>query len=118
MPYHIPNNLVGLTEDELKVSQNKYGFNQIDGIKKNTWLYLLANILKEPMLLLLIAVAVIYVFVGKYSEAIFMFGAILAVSGISFYQDSRSNKALAALEKLNEPLSRVIRNSRVTQIPS
>src|SRR5690606_22069880 len=66
----------------------------------------------------LIAVAIIYVIVGNYSEAIFMVGAIFAVSGISFYQDSRSKSALEALEKLNEPLSTVIRNSKVSLIPT
>jgi len=57
---------------------------------------MLLAILKEPMLLLLIAVAIIYVIVGNYSEAAFMLGAIIAVSGISFYQDNRSKKALEA----------------------
>jgi Ca2+-transporting ATPase len=79
---------------------------------------LLLDILKEPMLLLLIVVTVIYVIVGNYSEALFMLGAIIAVSGISFYQDNRSKKALEALEKLNEPLSTVIRNSNAIQIPT
>lgn len=79
---------------------------------------MLLDILKEPMLLLLIAVAIIYVIVGNYSEAVFMLGAIIAVSGISFYQDNRSKKALEALEKLNEPLSTVIRNAKEIQIPT
>src|SRR5690606_2584011 len=70
------------------------------------------------MLLLLIAVSIIYVIVGNYSEAVFMLGAIIAVSGISFYQDNRSQKALEALEKLNEPLSTVIRNGKIVQIPT
>lgn len=70
------------------------------------------------MLLLLIAVSVIYIMVGNYSEALFMLGAIILVSGISFYQDKRSKKALEALEKLNEPLSTVIRNSKVIHIPT
>jgi Ca2+-transporting ATPase len=82
-------------------------------VPKNSWFELLFDILKEPMLLLLIAVTIIYVIVGNYSEALFMLGAIIAVSGISFYQDNRSKKALEALEKLNEPLSTVIRNSKV-----
>ena len=79
---------------------------------------MLINILKEPMLILLIAVAVIYLLVGNYSEALFMLGAIVAVSGISFYQDNRSKKALEALQKLNEPLSLVIRNSKFIKIPT
>ena len=118
MPYNIPQDLVGLSEEELKISRDKFGYNQANSIKKATWFSMLLDILKEPMLLLLIAVAIIYVIVGNYSEAVFMSGAIIAVSGISFYQDSRSKKALEALEKLNEPLSTVIRNSKVIQIPT
>ncbi|GIL23863.1 MAG: ATPase [Bacteroidota bacterium] len=116
--YNIPKQLSGLTEAELKTSREKFGFNQAENTIKSAWYTLLFDILKEPMLLLLIAVSVIYVIVGNYSEALFMLGAIIAVSGISFYQDNRSKKALEAIEKLNEPLSTVIRNSKVMQIPT
>src|SRR5690606_11676798 len=118
MPYNIPQHLVGLSDEELKISRSKFGYNQANNIKKSAWYIMLLDILKEPMLLLLIAVAVIYLIVGNYSEAIFMVGAILAVSGISFYQDNRSRIALEALEKLNEPLSMVIRDSKVISIPT
>ncbi len=114
--HNIPEHLTGLSEQELKNSREKYGYNQAGSSKKNAWYLMLWDILKEPMLLLLIAVSVIYVIVGNYSEALFMLGAIIAVSGISFYQDNRSKMALEALEKLNEPLSTVIRNSKVIQI--
>lgn len=118
MPYNIPPHLKGLSTDEVVASQNKHGYNTMNAVQKNSWITLLLDILKEPMLLLLIAVAIIYLIVGDYGEAIFMFGAIVVVSGISFYQDNRSKKALEALEKLNEPLSTVIRNSKVIQIPT
>ena len=108
MSYNIPPHLTGLSSEEVLASQKKYGFNKIKEGPENSWLTLLLNILREPMLLLLIAVAIIYVIVGDYSEAIFMFGAIVVVSGISFYQDNRSKKALEALEKLNEPLLSLI----------
>src|SRR5690554_354837 len=116
--YNFPPFFKGLSNEELKNSREKYGFNQSVSIKKRTWYLMLLDILKEPMLLLLIAVAVIYLIVGNYSEALFMAGAILAVSGISFYQDNRSRIALEALEKLNEPLSMVIRDSKVISIPT
>lgn len=117
MSYNIPKHFTGLTEEEIKNSRIKFGSNLVDVGKKNAWYHLLLDILKEPMLLLLIAVAVIYVIVGNHAEAIFMLGAIVAVSAISFYQDNRSKKALEALEKLNEPLSTVIRNAKTVQIP-
>lgn len=118
MIFNNPMKFTGLTDKEVAASQKKYGFNQMENTGKSTWYYLLLDILKEPMLLLLIAVAIIYVVVGNYAEALFMLGAIIAVSGISFYQDNRSQKALEELEKLNEPLSTVIRNSEVVQIPT
>src|SRR5690606_3852712 len=87
-------------------------------VSKGTWYKLLLAIVKEPMLVLLIAITFLYVVIGNYSEAFFMACAIIAVSGISFYQDNRSKKALEALEKLNEPLSVVIRNAQVIHIPT
>lgn len=118
MPYNIPPHLTGLSEEAVKTAQRQFGYNQADAVKTTGWVALLLDMLKEPMLVLLMAVAVIYVIVGNYSEALFMLGAIVAVSGISFYQDNRSKKALEALEKLNEPLSTVIREGRVTEIPT
>jgi Ca2+-transporting ATPase len=70
------------------------------------------------MLLLLIAVAIIYFVMGQNSEAYFMLAAIVVVSGISFYQDNRSRIAMEALEKLNEPLSTVVRNGESTRVPT
>lgn len=118
MPYNIPEHLKGLSATELKASRLQYGYNQMNTVRKNTWLEMLIDILKEPMLILLITISLIYVIVGNYGEAAFMFAAIVAVSGISFYQDNRSKKALEELEKLNEPLSTVIRNSEIKQIPT
>lgn len=117
MEYNLPKHLKGLNDKEVKKSQALYGYNQVDRVQ-TAWYVLLLDILKEPMLLLLFAVTAIYIIVGNYSEALFMFGAIIAVSAISFYQDNRSKKALEELEKLNEPFSKVIRNSKLIEIPT
>lgn len=118
MSYTIPSHLKGLTEIELKASREQFGYNRIDVKPRATWLDMIFDILKEPMLILLIVISLIYVLVANYGEAFFMLLAIIAVSGISFYQDNRSKKALEELEKLNEPLSIVIRNSKVIEIPT
>ena len=118
MTYNIPESLKGLTETEVEVSRKKYGYNTLGEIRKETWVNLLLSILKEPMLILLICVSFIYILIGDYNEALFMIAAILAVTAISFYQDNRSKKALKELEKLNEPLSKVIRNSKIVEIPT
>lgn len=118
MKYNIPDNLQGLNDQEVTSSREKYGYNSMESGHKSNWLEMLLSILKEPMLLMLFAISIIYVVIGDYGEAIFMFVAIVAVSAISFYQDNRSKRALEALEKLNEPLSIVIRNGHVLSIPT
>lgn len=118
MPHNIPPHFTGLSDEELRVARERFGYNEPAEHKKGAWYFVLLDILKEPMLLLLIAVALLYVIAGNHSEALFMLAAIVAVSGISFYQDNRSRKALEALEKLSQPLSVVIRNSEVVRIPT
>lgn len=118
MSIKIPENLKGLSDSEVKKAQEQYGDNAIKSDQNSAWYSLLFDILKEPMTLILIAVSIIYVLVGDLGEAAFMFVSIVAVTGISFYQDSRNQKALQELEKLNEPLSSVIRNGQLVEIPT
>lgn len=118
MAINIPGHLKGLTHEEVIASQKRYGYNQVEEKEHNSIIRLFLNFIKEPMLLLLIAVSVIYFVVGEYGDAFFMLAALVAVSGISIYQDNRSKKSLEALKKLNEPLSAVIRNSHLVHIPT
>jgi Ca2+-transporting ATPase len=107
---NIPDHIIGLTDAEVLSSRKKSGTNEQVHKQTYKWWLALFELFKEPMLLLLIAVAIIYFALGQNDEAYFMLAAIVAVSGISFYQENRSRKALEALEKLNEPLSTVYRN--------
>lgn len=84
MSFHIPEHLIGLTDEEVQRSHQKFGYNQMKQIEKSSWLKLLFDILREPMLILLIIIAIIYLAVGNYGEALFMLAAIILVSGISF----------------------------------
>ncbi len=106
---NLPATLTGLTEAEVLESLKQHGPNLQQQKVKNTWWRMLLEIIREPMLVLLIIISVIYFILEQYGEAWFMMAAIMIVSGISFYQDNRSRKALEALEALNTPLSKVIR---------
>lgn len=115
---NIPEHFIGLNDQEVIASRKQFGANEQNRKPKYQWWVALSELLKEPMLLLLIAVSVIYFILGQNSEAWFMLSAVIAVSGISFYQDNRSRKALEALEALNEPLTTVLRNREVQSIPT
>ena len=113
---NIPENIKGLDAAAVQASRLKNGTNKWQHKENSGWLKVLFDMLKEPMLLLLIATTVIYFVLGDKGEAYFMLSAIIIVSGISFYQDSRSRKALKGLEELNQPHATVIRDGRVQQI--
>ena len=115
---NIPEHLIGLTDDEVIQSRKTAGYNEQAHKQQYKWWLALFELFKEPMLVLLIAVAIIYFILGQNNEAYFMLAAIVAVSGISFYQDNRSRKAIEALAKLNEPLSTVYRNKLALSIPT
>jgi Ca2+-transporting ATPase len=113
---NLPPSLTGLTEAEVLEARKLHGPNLQQQKAKSTWWRILLDIMKEPMLLLLVAISVIYFILGQYGEAYFMLAAIVLVSGISFYQDNRSRKALEALEALTTPLSKVLRDGEPQSI--
>ncbi len=115
---NLPSHLTGLTDAEVIEAKSLYGLNEQQKQTANTWWRMIFDILQEPMLILLIAIALIYFGLGQRHEAYFMIAALVVVSGISFYQDSRSKKALEALKALNTPLSKVIRNNAPLTIPT
>lgn len=113
-----PAHLTGLTDPQVEAARKEYGLNIQYVGSKYTWWIILFNILKEPMLILLFIVTGIYFMIGDTGEAYFMLGAIVIVSGISFYQDNRSRIALESIKALTAPASSVIRNGQVHTIPT
>ena len=112
------NEIAGLTEAEVTASRAEYGAN-VQVMKSKTGLLAsMKDIVKEPMFILLVAASTIYFITGNTSDGIFMLSAIVIVSAISLYQDSRSRNALAALKLLTQPHSKVIRNSQTIEISS
>ena len=108
----------GLSENEVTQSRAANGKNSLEHQEKNHFLHSLLEMVKEPMFLLLAAAASIYYITGDYGDGIFMTAAIILVSAISLFQESRSHNAIEALRKLSQPKSKVIRNSELVEILS
>ena len=111
-------NITGLTDQQVTESRLKFGENKIVGKKRNATLAAVIGILKEPMIILLLTASLLYLFSGKVGDAIFLASSIILVSAISLYQDSRSRNAIAQLQKLTNPLCKVIRNSKTIEVPN
>lgn len=111
-------NIDGLSGREVRESRKKHGANQLKYKKDNFLIRTLKNIFGEPMVILLLVTAILYLIMGQTGDAIFLTAAIGIVSGISFYQDSRSRNALSRLQKITQPHARVIREGRAEEIDS
>jgi len=111
-------NINGLTTEQVINARGKYGQNTLDYKQENNVLDAIKKLVKEPMVVLLFAASLIYLISGKSGDAIFLASAIILVSIISLFQDSRSRNALQKLKKLSQPHCKVIRNGEVEEIKS
>lgn len=111
-----PYSFRGLSETEVEDSLRQHGNNALQKDNNDARWQALKEAVTEPMFLLLVACTVIYFSLGDLSEGFFMLGAILLVSAISFYQDSRSRKALNALKAYTQTAATVIRNNLLIEI--
>ena len=107
----------GLSNDEVLAMRQKFGMNAGSGKETNTIWKSLKDTVTEPMFILLAAATIIYFITGDFADGGFMLAAIVLVSAISFYQDSRSRKALEALKDFTRTKTKVIRNNEAIELP-
>lgn len=111
-------NIQGLTSEEVINARKKFGKNTLTYKKDNDIVDAIKSLAKEPMIILLLAASLIYYVSGQIDDGIFLSSAIIIVSAISLYQDSRSRNALQKLKELTQPHCKVIRNGQTIEIES
>ena len=79
---------------------------------------MLLDVLREPMLLLLLAASALYLLLGDTGEALILGASVLLVIALTLYQELRSERALQALRELSSPRARVIRDGRMQVLPA
>ncbi|AWA30907.1 haloacid dehalogenase [Flavobacterium magnum] len=109
-------NTNGLTDAEVLISRQKYGQNLPAYKKSNRFLDTLIGMVKEPMIVLLLAASIIYFISGKSSDGIFLVSAIVLIALISLFQNARSHNALEQLKDIIKPKCTVIRNGMALEI--
>ena len=108
----------GLNNEEVILSRNKYGKNELVKKKKEPFIIKILNIFKEPMFLLLLIAASVYFIMGEYGDGILMLIFVVGISLIEFIQETRTDKALEELNKLSSLNVKVIRNGEKVCINS
>jgi P-type Ca2+ transporter type 2C len=123
------NSETGLTNSEVEARLQKYGDNEIqDSGGRGTW-EILVDQFKDIMLLMLIAVAVISGILDlidlqksgaqgeiPFKDTIAILLIVILNGVLGYLQESRAEKALAALKGLSSPKVQVIRNGQRTEV--
>ncbi|MGK4024112.1 calcium-translocating P-type ATPase, PMCA-type [Bacteroides fragilis] len=113
---------LGLTDQEVLQSREKYGANLLTPPKRPSLLRLYLEKFEDPVVRVLLIAAVfsliISVIENEYAETIGIIAAILLATGIGFYFEYDANKKFDLLNAVNEEtLVKVIRNGRIQEIP-
>ena len=67
-----PEEVAGLSEEDASKSLKEAGYNELPSQKKQGFFSIMFNILREPMLLLLLGSGLIYLFVVEINDAMML----------------------------------------------
>ncbi len=108
----------GLTDEQARKNQLRYGFNELAKGKKSSLLKIFFDQFKDVLTLTLIAAMAVSAFLGEYSDAITVMIIVLMNGILGFVQEYKTEKSLEALSKLSAPMAVVIRDGEQISIPS
>jgi Ca2+-transporting ATPase len=111
----------GLSASQVTQRLQEYGPNELQESGGRSPLEILLDQFKNIMLLMLIAVAIVSAVLdirgNNFPKDAIAISLIVVLNGILGYvQESRAEKALAALKKLSAPLVRVIRDGKLAEV--
>lgn len=110
----IPN---GLTTFDAAERLKAEGPNELPQSQSRNAIRIIKEVLREPMLLLLIGACVIYLVLGDTAEALLISVLASASIAITVIQELRTERVLAALRDLTAPRALVIRDGKRQRIP-
>jgi len=93
------------------------GPNELPRDQRNGIVALVLELAREPMILLLIAAALLYALIGDTQEAITLAVSVLFMITITFVQEWKTERALRSLKDLSSPRAQVIRDGNAIRIP-
>ena len=105
----IPNEK-GLTDNEVKINQQKYGLNILPEKLPPSSFSLIIEQLKSPLVYVLLFACAVTIAIGHYPDALIIFVAVLINTILGFIQESKASNALFALKHYLVSQVTVIRN--------
>ena len=101
--------LAGLSEAEAASRIARDGFNELPSSQPRSVFRIAFEVVREPMLLLLLACGSTYLLLGNVQEAVILLVFVVVVTTITLYQERKTERALEALRDLSSPRALVVR---------
>ena len=99
----------GLTETDAAVRLRAEGHNELPQPDRRTPFRIAIEVLREPMLALLLVGGIVYLALGDLKEAIILVAFATMSIAITVVQETRTERVLEALRDLTSPRALVIR---------
>ena len=101
---------VGLSSEIAQQRLAQEGYNELPSTTRRNTLAIALGVAREPMFLLLIVSAAVYLILGDLREAAILASSLLVIFGITIFQERKTERALEALRDLSSPRALVIRD--------
>ncbi len=113
----------GLSQSEAERRLEKYGKNKLAQAKQKSLVRRFFEQLADPMIIILIAAAVISAITSVLqkefpSDVIIIMFVVIVNAILGVYQESKAEKAIEALQKMAAATTKVLRDGKVCEIPS
>ena len=106
----------GLSDQEAAQRLSKYGKNTLVEQREIRFLGILKEEVTEPMILLLIAVGVLYSFLGSLSDALTIIVIIIVLVLAEVWNEYRAKRSIASLKQLAPPTALVLRDGQPKEV--
>ena len=107
----------GLAAAAVQARLKADGYNELPRPDKRTPLRIVLEVLREPMLMLLLGGGAIYFIFGEPRDAVILLAFAMMSVVITVVQESRTERVLEALRDLTSPRALVIRDGERSRIP-
>ncbi len=92
------------------------GPNALPGGQRRSLLVIAAETVREPMFLLLLSAATLYLLFGDLQEGLTLVGFVLVTLALTLYQEGKTERAIEALRDLTSPRAQVVRDGQPQSI--
>ncbi|MEO6860623.1 MAG: cation-translocating P-type ATPase [Microcoleus sp.] len=106
----------GLSEQETIARLKEEGYNELPSAQSRNLWSIAIDTIKDPIFLLLVGGSIIYWILGDLQEALILLGFVLFITGISLYQQGKTEHAIEALRDLSSPRALVVRDGQRKRI--